>query len=63
MGVLSKSFSCEERASQLEKRLEKAQARLTKAEKENDDNVEAFRMGAEKLEQKLAAAKEAFKEH
>jgi electron transport complex protein RnfC len=39
----------------LEKRLEKARQRLSKAEQENDDNVEAFRAGVEKLEAKLAA--------
>jgi electron transport complex protein RnfC len=42
----------------LEKRLQKAQDRLAKAEADGDDNVDAFRTGAEKLEVKLAEAKE-----
>lgn len=41
----------------LQGRLEKAQQRLAKAEEENDDNVEAFRTGAEKLQAKLDEAK------
>ncbi len=42
----------------LEKRLSKAQDRLAKAEADGDDNVDAFRTGTEKLEVKLAQAKE-----
>lgn len=41
----------------LEKRLGKARERLSKAEQENDDNVAAFTLGVEKLEQKLSEAK------
>jgi electron transport complex protein RnfC len=42
----------------LEQRLIKAQERLAAAEKDNSEHIDAFRTGAEKLEQKLAAAKE-----
>ncbi len=38
----------------LQKRLAKAQERLMKAEQENDENIEAFRAGVQKLEGKLA---------
>lgn len=38
----------------LEKRLEKARARLAKAQQDNDENIEAFAAGVTKLEQKLA---------
>ncbi|WGP00126.1 electron transport complex subunit RsxC [Saccharophagus degradans] len=37
----------------LKARLEKARARLKKAEEEQDENIDAFRAGVEKLEQKL----------
>lgn len=40
----------------LEKRLKKAQVRLTKAESENNDNIDAFKTGVTKLEEKLATA-------
>jgi len=46
----------EKRAEQiqaLQSRLQKAKERLTKAEAENDTNIEAFRMGVSKLEEKL----------
>ncbi|MCV6627403.1 MAG: electron transport complex subunit RsxC [Cellvibrionaceae bacterium] len=36
-------------------RLEKAEARLAVAEAEGDDNIDAFRTGADKLKQKVAA--------
>ena len=42
----------------LEQRLLKAQERLAAAEKDYSEHIDAFRAGAEKLEQKLAAAKE-----
>lgn len=38
----------------LKKRLQKAEDRLAKAEQENDENVSAFKAGAEKLREKLA---------
>lgn len=38
----------------LEKRLDKARLRLQKAEADNDENVDAFRSGVEKLETKLS---------
>jgi electron transport complex protein RnfC len=41
----------------LQGRLEKAQQRLQKAEAEGDDNVEAFRTAAEKMQTKLDEAK------
>ena len=40
----------------LKQRLEKAQARLTKAEEENSEHVAAFRAGVEKLQQKINEA-------
>jgi electron transport complex protein RnfC len=46
----------EKRAEQiqsLQTRLQKARERLAKAEAENDPNVEAFRAGVAKLEEKL----------
>lgn len=49
----------EKRAEQLKSlqtRIEKARARLAKAEAENDPNIEAFRTGLEKLEEKLTSA-------
>jgi Na+-translocating ferredoxin:NAD+ oxidoreductase subunit C len=39
--------------SSLHSRLEKARARLAKAETEQDANIEAFRTGVSKLEEKL----------
>lgn len=41
-----------EQIASLENRLQKARERLAKAEAENDPNLEAFRSGLEKLEQK-----------
>lgn len=49
----------EKRAEQLKSlqtRIEKARARLAKAEAENDPNIDAFRTGLEKLEEKLTSA-------
>lgn len=58
-------MSPEEKAAQqvksLESRLEKARERLQKAESENNENIEAFKAGVEKLEAKLTQAKEALK--
>lgn len=42
-----------EQVKSLETRLQKARERLAKAEAENDPNINAFRNGAEKLEEKL----------
>jgi electron transport complex protein RnfC len=42
----------------LEQRLNKAQTRLQNAEKDNSEHVDAFKTAAEKLEKKLASAKE-----
>ena len=57
------AMSDEEKANaqkaSLAKRLAKAKARLQKAEEENDDNLEAFRISVEKLEVKLNALEEA----
>ena len=55
----------EKRAAQLtslQSRLTKARERLAKAEAENNENIDAFRIGVEKLEVKLAEAKEDVKE-
>lgn len=41
----------------LEKRLTKAQTRLSKAESENDTNIDAFKTGVAKLEEKRSAAR------
>jgi len=53
----------EEKAAQqiksLENRLNKARERLEKAKADNSDNIEAFQTGVDKLEAKLAQAKEA----
>ena len=46
-----------------EARLEKSRARLAKAEADNDDNIDAFKSGVEKLEIKLAATREQLSEH
>lgn len=55
-------MSDEEKALQqlesLKQRLQKAKDRLDKAEKENNENVDAFRLGVEKLEQKLLEAQQ-----
>lgn len=52
------SMSDEEKAAAkaeaLKTRLEKAKVRLKKAEDEQDDNLDAFKAGVDKLEQKLA---------
>ncbi len=54
------AMSPEEKAAaqieSLKKRLDKARARLQKAEQDGDDNIDAFRAGVEKLEAKLAAS-------
>lgn len=42
-----------EQIKSLEARVDKARERLTKAEEENDPNIEAFRTGLAKLESKL----------
>lgn len=46
-----------EQIAALEKRLDKANQRLAKAEADNDDNLEAFRAGVEKTSAKLAQAR------
>lgn len=54
--ALASMSSDEKEKAQLEslkKRLEKARTRLAKAESENDDNIDAFRAGVEKLETKI----------
>lgn len=43
----------------LQKRLDKARERLAKAEAENNENIDAFKLGVEKLEVKLAEATQA----
>lgn len=52
------SMSPEQKAAaqreSLQKRLDKAKARLEKAEAENDANIDAFKAGVDKLEAKLA---------
>ncbi|SMF04469.1 electron transport complex protein RnfC [Alteromonadaceae bacterium Bs31] len=56
----------EKQAQQLESllsRLEKAKQRLQKAEAENNENVDAFRMGVDKLQAKLDQAQAAQKEN
>src|SRR5690554_1697729 len=53
--ALANMSDAEKRAEQLqslEKRLQKAHERLMKAEAENDPNIDAFRNGVEKLEEK-----------
>jgi electron transport complex protein RnfC len=59
MATMSPKEKLQKSIASLEQRLAKAQTRLVDAEKENNENVDAFRTGAEKLEQKLAAAQEA----
>ncbi|EGG93332.1 serine/threonine protein kinase [gamma proteobacterium IMCC1989] len=59
MATMSPKEKLQKSITSLEQRLAKAQTRLKEAEKENNENVDAFRAGAEKLEQKLATAKEA----
>lgn len=55
MASMSDADKRQEQRVSLEKRLVKARQRLTKAEADTDDNLEAFRTGVEKLEQKLDA--------
>ncbi|WP_096084671.1 electron transport complex subunit RsxC [Agaribacterium haliotis] len=62
LAAMSDDEKAKAQLESLKKRLEKARARLTKAEADNDDNIDAFRAGVEKLEAKLenqlAAAQE-----
>ncbi|HEY7886363.1 MAG TPA: electron transport complex subunit RsxC [Cellvibrionaceae bacterium] len=53
--TLSAEDKLRNQCESLRARLEKAEARLATAETENDDNIEAFRTGASKLAEKLAA--------
>ncbi|MBU2886883.1 electron transport complex subunit RsxC [Gilvimarinus agarilyticus] len=58
MATMSASDKLRNQVDSLQARLEKAQARLEKAEQENDDNIDAFRTGVSKLEEKLATARD-----
>ncbi|ROS05806.1 electron transport complex protein RnfC [Sinobacterium caligoides] len=49
--------SAEEKVAKLEQRLAKAQQKLDMAIESGNDNIDAFRTGVEKSQQKLAAAK------
>ncbi len=56
MAAMSADDKLKQQVESLTKRLAKAQARLTKAKAENDDNIAAFTSGVNKLEEKLATA-------
>jgi electron transport complex protein RnfC len=56
MSDMSEEDKRAEQLKSLQTRIEKARARLAKAEADNDPNIEAFRTGLEKLEEKLTSA-------
>ncbi|WP_339897606.1 electron transport complex subunit RsxC [uncultured Gilvimarinus sp.] len=58
MSTMSAADKLRNQVDSLEARLEKSRARLSKAEAENDENIDAFKAGVEKLEVKLAATRE-----
>jgi electron transport complex protein RnfC len=57
MATMSPVEKLQKTITSLEQRVINAQPRLVDAEKANNENIDAFRAGAEKLAQKLAAAK------
>lgn len=57
MATMSDEEKAAAQRESLIKRLEKARVRLAKAETDNDDNIDAFRTGVEKLEAKLESTK------
>lgn len=59
MASMSDDEKRAEQLQSLQNRLQKARERLAKAESENDTNVEAFRSGVTKLEEKLKELEEA----
>ncbi|BFM21163.1 electron transport complex subunit RsxC [Gilvimarinus japonicus] len=63
MSTMSVADKLRNQVDSLEARLEKSRARLAKAEADNDDNIDAFKSGVEKLEIKLAATREQLSEH
>ena len=56
LATMSDTEKAQAQLNSLKTRLEKARTRLAKAEADNDENIEAFRAGVEKLEAKLAEA-------
>ncbi|MDO3384605.1 electron transport complex subunit RsxC [Gilvimarinus sp. SDUM040013] len=58
MATMSAEDKLRNQVVALEARLEKAQARLAKAKQEDDENIDAFQTGVNKLEEKLAMARE-----
>ena len=59
MATMSDAEKRTEQLQSLQGRLQKARERLAKAEAENDANIEAFRAGVTKLEEKLKELEEA----
>jgi Na+-translocating ferredoxin:NAD+ oxidoreductase subunit C len=59
MATMSDAEKRTEQLQSLQGRLQKARERLAKAEAENDANIEAFRSGVTKLEEKLKEFEEA----
>lgn len=62
MATLSNEEKAAQQLKSLESRLEKAQSRLRKAQEENNENIEAFQNGVDKLEAKLSQARVAHHE-
>jgi electron transport complex protein RnfC len=63
MSTMSVSDKLRNQVDSLQARLEKSRQRLAKAEANNDENLDAFKAGVEKLEAKLAATREQLAEH
>ena len=59
MATMSDAEKRAEQLQSLQGRLQKARERLAKAEAENDANIDAFRSGVTKLEEKLKELEEA----
>ena len=57
MALMTDEEKHAEQIISLEKRLNKARQRLENAERENNENIDAFRLGVEKLQQKLSELK------
>ncbi|WP_020208428.1 electron transport complex subunit RsxC [Gilvimarinus chinensis] len=63
MATMSVADKLRNQVDSLEARLEKARSKLAQAEQDNDDNLDAFKTGVSKLEDKLAATREQLAEH
>lgn len=61
--AMSPEEKAREQVASLQARLVKARERLAKAEAENNDNIDAFRLGVEKLETRLAEAEAELPQH